>query len=143
MRLRQVVAVLTFVVVCSVFLPMSWGAAATETDFLGGERVSIDVNASIEASAPETDFPCGKVWWCCWEMRCENGLADNIYDINVCPAAYAQPKTREGAFKAWQGHVAAKLETLRKDNKGSTCWVRAENCYEALHGKPCGNWPNL
>jgi hypothetical protein len=141
--MKKVVAFLMFVVVCSVFVPMSSGAAAPEADILGGELRSMDTSASLDAAAPETDFLCGKVWWCCWEMRCENGAADDKQDFNICPASYAQPKTREGAFKAWTTHLLPQLETLRKNNKGAVCWVRAENCYEELHGKPCGHWPNL
>ena len=85
---------------------------------------------------------CGKIFYCCYEIRCEDGKRSTSYDFPVCPARWRRPETREEAWRIWDGLVTATMANKSKTTY-PICVKETAICYDHTHGRGvCFNYPN-
>jgi hypothetical protein len=89
----------------------------------------------------QTPTICGNLYFCCLQIRCENGTKFNAPESPICPKQRGYDNTRSGAWTAWQVHVKVTLKEFKAKN--GVCWIQAASCYDSpVPPGVCGNYPN-
>lgn len=94
-----------------------------------------------DEAEPTSESLCGTLFYCGYNIRCEDGVINKIYDSWICPKVFKLENSRAAVWAYWQPRVRSVLLELDSQNHG-LCWIREANCYAEPRGEPYGNYPN-